>query len=199
MRRKPNQARAEQKVRQILEGARLVLIERGLERFTTNHVAQKAGCNIGTVYRYFPDKADIIKELYRDWLAEAMRINLEALKAAERPIDPSTFVAELFKQHLMLHDEDEHRLSAELTRAVNLIGEVNAIDTDYDDTVIEQIALHHHEYCAHRFGADQIAYGFKLAITLLVMISAAKPDQRESFSNQAVNTLQATIRSWYLE
>jgi AcrR family transcriptional regulator len=59
----PRQERAREKVRLIVEAAAQVLERRGEEGFNTNAVAERAGVSIGTLYRYFPDKAAILKAL----------------------------------------------------------------------------------------------------------------------------------------
>lgn len=71
-RRSPRQARARATIAAILEASARILEERGLEGFTTNHVAERAGVGIATLYQYFPDKDAIvlaIAEQERDKLA----------------------------------------------------------------------------------------------------------------------------------
>ena len=55
-RKSPEQSRSTETVRTILEGAARVLEERGLDGYTTNAVAERAGVSIGSVYQYFPGK-----------------------------------------------------------------------------------------------------------------------------------------------
>ena len=62
-RRSPRQARAAQTVASIVEAAAQILEKGGLAAFTTNAVAERAGVSIGTLYRYFPDKASILRAL----------------------------------------------------------------------------------------------------------------------------------------
>jgi len=62
-RRVPRQARAEETVSAILEGAAQVLEAGGLAAFTTNAVAGRAGVSIGTLYQYFSDKAALLHAL----------------------------------------------------------------------------------------------------------------------------------------
>lgn len=59
-RRTPRQARAETTIDAIL-GAALQLLEAdGVDRLTTNHIAERAGVSIGTLYQYFGGKPDIL-------------------------------------------------------------------------------------------------------------------------------------------
>lgn len=78
-RRTPRQARAEGTVDAILDAAFQHLEADGVEKLTTNHVAQRAGVSIGTVYQYFASKQDILAALaqrragaVRDAIAETI-------------------------------------------------------------------------------------------------------------------------------
>ncbi|WP_367648761.1 TetR/AcrR family transcriptional regulator [Ruegeria arenilitoris] len=44
------------------------MVERGFENFSTNHVANAVGFRVGTVYRYFARKDNILRHLYDEWL-----------------------------------------------------------------------------------------------------------------------------------
>jgi AcrR family transcriptional regulator len=62
-RRIPSQPRAQASVDFVLEAAAQVLEATGEDGFNTNAVAARAGVSIGTVYRYFPNKASILRTL----------------------------------------------------------------------------------------------------------------------------------------
>jgi AcrR family transcriptional regulator len=64
-RRIPKQGRARATVDAIIEAAAHLLISRGYEAATTNHIAERAGVSIGSLYEYFPDKAAIVAEVAR--------------------------------------------------------------------------------------------------------------------------------------
>ena len=55
-RKKPAQSRAEFTVHALLEGAANILERHGLEGYTTNEIAARAGVSIGSLYQYFPNK-----------------------------------------------------------------------------------------------------------------------------------------------
>jgi len=59
----PRQKRAAETVAVILEAAAQLLERHGLEGFTTNAVAERAGVSIGAVYRYFPNKRTLMHAL----------------------------------------------------------------------------------------------------------------------------------------
>lgn len=78
-RRAPSQARGQRTVAAILEAAAQVVRQGGEAAFTTNHIAERAGVSIGTLYQYFPDKATILARLVTDWRDEAVRLIDQAL------------------------------------------------------------------------------------------------------------------------
>jgi AcrR family transcriptional regulator len=82
----PRQARAEETVAAILEGAAQVLEAGGLAAFTTNAVAERAGVSIGTLYQYFADKNALIQALaQRELQATLIRVR----QALLGEIDPT--------------------------------------------------------------------------------------------------------------
>src|SRR6187551_2779093 len=85
-RRKPRQARAEETVAAILEGAAQVLEAGGLAAFTTNAVAERAGVSIGTLYQYFADKKAILLALLQQEV-ESTLANLRRSEATQTPED----------------------------------------------------------------------------------------------------------------
>ena len=63
LRKQPRQQRARETVDAILAAAAELLDERGWEGFNTNLLAERAGCRVAAVYRYFPDKIAIVTTL----------------------------------------------------------------------------------------------------------------------------------------
>lgn len=63
MRRPPKQKRSREMVEKLLDATAATLAERGLDHTTTNHIAEKAGVSIGSLYQYFPDKDAMLEAL----------------------------------------------------------------------------------------------------------------------------------------
>lgn len=82
-RRIPRQVRATSTVDAILTAALQLLETGGVEQLTTNHVAERAGVSIGTVYQYFADKQAILSAL-AERRAAAVRDGIAAM-LIERP------------------------------------------------------------------------------------------------------------------
>ena len=71
-RRRPVQRRSREMVERILDAAARVLAREGYAAMSTNRVAEEAGVSIGSLYRYFNDKSEIVEHL-------RVRVNEEVL------------------------------------------------------------------------------------------------------------------------
>ena len=83
-RRKPSQERSKETVDAILEAAVQVFAKMGYQGGTTNHIAERAGVSVGTLYQYFPNKEAVLFGLMErhswemDRHIEQMMASLEA-------------------------------------------------------------------------------------------------------------------------
>jgi AcrR family transcriptional regulator len=64
-RRTPRQDRSKEMVDAIVEAGLLVLNEEGPEGLTTKRIAERAGVAVGSLYRYFADKDDVLEAVFR--------------------------------------------------------------------------------------------------------------------------------------
>ena len=78
-RRTPRQARSETTIEAILDATFQLLEADGVDKLTTNHIAERAGVSIGTLYQYFGGKQDILAAIaqrratsVRDAIAETV-------------------------------------------------------------------------------------------------------------------------------
>ena len=74
-RRRPVQARSRARYDAILEAASDLFIERGLNPVTMTDIAERAGMALTAVYRYFPNKQSIIRELAVQTFASDARVS----------------------------------------------------------------------------------------------------------------------------
>ncbi|MGN2638126.1 TetR/AcrR family transcriptional regulator [Nocardia takedensis] len=86
-RRRPTQDRARATREHILDTAARLFGERGIAATSTNRIAAEAEVSIGTVYRYFADRAVIVDELLRRLLENIERRFTDRLfdSSAESP------------------------------------------------------------------------------------------------------------------
>lgn len=62
-RKSPKQSRSKITVEAILQATTHILLAGGAKALTTNHVAERAGVSIGSLYQYFPNKESLIAAL----------------------------------------------------------------------------------------------------------------------------------------
>jgi AcrR family transcriptional regulator len=63
MRRKPQQTRSQERVKQVLDVAEQLFLDVGYEATTTRAIAARAEVSVGSLYQFFPDKEAILKAL----------------------------------------------------------------------------------------------------------------------------------------
>jgi len=78
-RRKPTQARARATMDMIFEATARIIERNGIAALNTNHIAERAGISIGSLYEYFPNKDAILIAMARQRLAEDERLVRQAL------------------------------------------------------------------------------------------------------------------------
>lgn len=79
LRNLPRQARSAARVELLLDVAEEVFEEVGYDAATTNLVAQRAGVPVGTLYRWFPDKAALAEALTDRYLERLVTLYNEML------------------------------------------------------------------------------------------------------------------------
>ncbi len=87
-RRRPQQARSRELVRAIAIACERILAEEGAAALNTNRIAEVAGVNIGSLYRYFPNKEAIIAEVYELQLQDLAAQYEDAWEAAQQGPGP---------------------------------------------------------------------------------------------------------------
>lgn len=81
MRRKPRQARSQERVNRILDVAEDLFASQGYAATTTNAIAAQAQVPIGSLYQFFPDKTAILQALalrYEEKLHQELAVTDEA-------------------------------------------------------------------------------------------------------------------------
>lgn len=92
---KPVQKRSQATIEKILDTAARLLISNGYIGLTTNQIASEAGIGIGTVYRYFADKNELLIAL-RDRTSAEMTRELSGVVTSSLSFEPTVAVRQLF-------------------------------------------------------------------------------------------------------
>ncbi|WP_205669590.1 TetR/AcrR family transcriptional regulator [Acinetobacter sp. MB5] len=120
-RKKPSQSRSRVTFNIILEAAARILESGGFNELNTNHVAEKAGVSIGSLYQYFPSKEALIVELLRqerDQLSYAIKEIIQNNKN----VDLKTILNMIIKKSLD-HQFNRPKLALSLEYASAFIGQ----------------------------------------------------------------------------
>jgi len=112
----PRQERSRATVEAILDAAAQVLVKEGVERATTNRIAEAAGVSIGSLYQYFPSKEALIASL------------LERHNAAMR----EAVIAELARVQSM-------PLERAVRAMVELVVRAHAVEPELHRVLMEQV------------------------------------------------------------
>ncbi|MDX2357478.1 TetR/AcrR family transcriptional regulator [Dietzia sp. PP-33] len=94
-RHKPVQKRSQATIEKILDTTARLLISNGYIGLTTNQIASEAEIGIGTVYRYFADKNELLIAL-RDRTSAEMTDELTGVVTSSLSFEPTVAVRQLF-------------------------------------------------------------------------------------------------------
>ncbi|HET8704768.1 MAG TPA: TetR/AcrR family transcriptional regulator [Pseudomonadales bacterium] len=90
-RKKPLQQRARNTVQKLLQATAELIEANGVDALTTNHIAERAGVNIASLYQYFPNKEALLAALLENYFQEISKTLNDVLVAqADLPIADST-------------------------------------------------------------------------------------------------------------
>jgi len=140
-RKQPRQERARGTVEAILDGAAQVFSVKGYAAGTTNHIAERAGVSIGSLYRYFPNKDAILMELLGRRVKEGLRLVEEALSEVSDPmLEPEGALRRFVEALIGFHrgDPELHRvLFDEGTLPQSLRRSLG----DFEESIAEKVEL----------------------------------------------------------
>jgi len=95
----------------ILEAARAIVAETGVDA-TMEDIARHAGVAVGTLYRHFPAKEDLVAAVVEDSLAQMASLTEGALAAVHAGAPPGAAIGELFREIAERHATDQAFKSA---------------------------------------------------------------------------------------
>lgn len=128
LRARPSQARSRKTFDAILTAAADLLSEAGWEGFNTNLLAERAGCRVATLYRYFPDKLAVVSTLAETvvaaWDAELAEVAEDLSKAGDLRIIWPKFTAHFLS--VLKHDPS----ALAVRKAMQAVPELRAIDQE---------------------------------------------------------------------
>lgn len=143
-RRSPRQERSRLTYDAIVEAAAQVLETRGYTESTTNHIADRAGVSIGTLYQYFANKDELLNAVAHRHLADVavtMGPLIDALHE-DPPQPPEAMLERFLRAMLELHRvrPNLHRaLRDEIGRLVEFRASVDSLEDAFGEQVAEYL------------------------------------------------------------
>jgi AcrR family transcriptional regulator len=131
-RKRPVQRRSRLTVDVILEAAARVFADRGYAGATTNHIAERAGVSIGSLYQYFPNKDTILVALqarHMESASEILRGMMEQALSEKKA--PEHLLRRFVRQIVEMHAAEpalHHVLLYEGPRTPELSQKLHAIE-----------------------------------------------------------------------
>lgn len=184
MRRKPRQARSQERVNRILDVAEGLFASQGYAATTTNAIATRAKVPIGSLYQFFPDKAAILQALalrYAEKLHQELAVADEAELAA---LSLSDYVNQLIDitDRFFSENPSYHAIFMEVQ---GTIRELEEIDEATDAQLIQDLAssLARRNAGLEPMDYDAIAFVLVKAIGTLLWLSLS---QEQTFRQRLV-------------
>jgi AcrR family transcriptional regulator len=175
MRRKPRQARSQERVNRILDVAEDLFASQGYAATTTNVIAAQAQVPIGSLYQFFPDKTAILQALALRY-AEMLHQELVSMDEAESVTLPlADYVNQLIDTTDRFFTENPSYYAI-FMEVQGTIRELEAIDEAADAKLIQDLASSLANRDARLEPADYTAISFVLvkAIGTLLWLSLSQ-------------------------
>jgi AcrR family transcriptional regulator len=162
VRRRPVQRRGQRTMASILDAAAELLAESGLEGFTTNAIAARAGVNIATLYGYFADKHAILSQLFERFDSTRSEYLLTRAQQLDDQADMNAWIGETIDT--LIRFRREYPAGIELRRAMAAIPAFSHMARERDERVARLFGQQLHQ----RYGDSDADEAFKRARVVIL-------------------------------
>jgi AcrR family transcriptional regulator len=183
VRRRPVQARSRARFDRILAAAAALIGERGVEPVTLTDIATEADMALTAVYRYFPNKQAVVRELALQTFAYDTDTLLT--EGTETTGTPEEVIASAVEEFWRRHIEDPFRL--QLRVAIHADAELSALDLAESRRNAHAIA----EYLGrvtgrteHRALERQALLVVELVDSLMRLVARVDPDEAQALIDE---------------
>lgn len=139
---KPRQERAKRTYEAILVAAAQLLMEVGVERISTNLIAERAGITVPALYRYFPNKYAVLHALGAAMMDRQNDVGLvwfERLESLQRPEALLESIEELLK--ITYQVTSEQLAGLEIIQSLRAVGPLQELRLESNRLVSDQFAV----------------------------------------------------------
>jgi AcrR family transcriptional regulator len=193
MRRKPRQARSQERVNRILDVAEDLFARQGYAATTTNAIAAQAQVPIGSLYQFFPDKTAILQALahrYADKLHQELTVVDEAELAT---LSLSDYVNQLIDitDRFFTENPSYYAIFMEVQ---GTIRELEEIDAATDAQLIQDLAISLARRDASLEPADYEAIAFVLVKAIGTLLWLALGQEKPFRQRLVVETKRLALQ-----
>jgi AcrR family transcriptional regulator len=138
---KPRQERAKRTYESILVAAAELLIEVGIERVSTNIMAERAGITVPALYRYFPNKYSVLHALGANMMDRQNDVCVEWIEQCMQLDDPRDMLGRVGSLLRMTYDITRDQLAGlEIIQSLRAVGPLQELRLQSNQLVAEQFA-----------------------------------------------------------
>jgi AcrR family transcriptional regulator len=187
MRRNPSQQRAAATVDTILEATARIVEQGDKGQLTTNHIAERAGYSVGTLYGYFPNKQVLLRSLARKEMRRQEATLMAALRAMPADATQEAVVRTVIRAALRPF-ESRSRLRLGMMRLMardeDILAAVRSVQDHVLDTMLDGIA-------SRRAGGFQLSPDARFALISSISgaVQGAALERPELFETDAFETM----------
>jgi len=130
-RKQASQARSTATVGAIMRATARILVKRGYQATTTNHIADAAGVSVGSLYQYFPNKEAIVAALLDEHLERTQEfLRAGTANALDQPLENAAraLIEGLIAAHRV--DPDLHRVFVEELPRIATFERIHQLEQD---------------------------------------------------------------------
>ncbi|MBO3458677.1 TetR/AcrR family transcriptional regulator [Aetokthonos hydrillicola Thurmond2011] len=194
MRRKPRQARSQERVYRIIDVAEELFIAQGYDATTTNAIAARAQIPIGSLYQFFPDKTAIMQALAARH-EERLHQRLAVLDNPDLVELPLSILVDQFIDITQQHFSENPGYFAIFMQLQGEIPELKAVEDVADAQLIRDLAtlLAQREPGLETADYEAIAFVLTKAISTLMWLSLS---QEQPFRQRLVAEMKRFTLSY---
>lgn len=103
----PKQTRSMDKKNRIVEAGYVLFADNGYYNVSTTEIAQAAGVSTGSVYRYFQDKKDILKEVLNEYFDRTYGVVFTMIEEIKSPVDFISLLDRMIDAVIKVHQDNK--------------------------------------------------------------------------------------------
>jgi AcrR family transcriptional regulator len=198
-RKKPEQKRAKENVERIFTATKQLIDEIGIDKISTNKIAEAAKISTGALYNFFPNKESILYAIANSWLENLRESYAQASPEKQGFTSPFEWIDNIALENIKQYQQSP--LIAKYYNALTLIPDLRKLDTDHDNEVAK-ILMDGQLYFAPNLNNEQARANALTIVQIIhgILTNAAvqKPDIAKSMQKNVRYSLANLVSKFLL-